>query len=369
MNSGTAQIDGNLATNTLAVNGGRLILNSAATASGGSTVSGGTLVVGDDTHASAMLSGSGIVSIANGGTLGGFGSISGSVINNGILAVGNTLPAYSSGPNITFNISGNLTNSGLVALAGATAGNTLKVAGNYTSNGGVLALNTVLNAGGPLSNQSTDRLLIAGSDPGVTTIQLHPIGSGAFTATGVPTASGGISLVQVGGPSSPGEFVLPGGYITGGTPFRYQIYAYGAGSPNGPADPSQNLAGNPFSYWDYRLQSVYVDPSGPVAPVASSGTPTPPDARLEVAPQVPAYITVPIALFNAGWQDIDELHRRLGEIRDAQQQGTPQRVEVFVRAYGSTYNYTSTRSFTDYGFDFLSRLCRAAVWRQRDRTR
>jgi outer membrane autotransporter protein len=333
---------------------GMLVLDAKETYAGLTNVTAGTLVVGDANSPSASLSGGGAVSIASGATLGGFGSVAGSVTNNGTVAIGNALSAYASTPNITFNIGGNLTNSGLITLVGAAPGNTLKVAGNYTSNGGVLALNTLLNAGGSLTNQSTDRLLIAGSDPGVTTIQIHPTGSGAFTATGVPTASNGISLVQVGGSSSPGDFVLPGGFITGGTPFRYQIYAYGAGSPNGPADPSQNLVGNPSSYWDYRLQNVYVDPSGPVSPLPSSGTarpPSPPGARLEVAPQVPAYITVPTALFNAGWQDIDELHRRLGEIRDAQQQGSQQRVEVFVRAYGSTYSYTSTRAFTDYGFN------------------
>ena len=333
---------------------GALVLDARETYAGVTNVTAGTLVVGDANSPSASLSGGGAVSVASGATLGGFGSIAGSVINSGTVAIGNALPAYSSAPNITFNIGGSLTNSGLVTLAGTAPGNTLRVAGNYTSNGGVLAINTLLNAGGPLSIQSTDRLLIAGNDPGVTIIQIHTVGSGAFTATGVPTASDGISLVQVGGSSSPGEFVLPGGFITGGTPFRYQIYSYGAGSPNGPADPSQNLVGNPSSYWDYRLQNVYVDPSGPVAPLPSSGTATPPSApgaRLEVAPQVPAYITASTALFNAGWQDMDELHRRLGEIRDAQQQGMPQRVEVFVRAYGSTYNYTSTRSFADYGFN------------------
>ena len=112
-------------------------------------------------------------------------------------------------------------------------------------------------------------------------------------------------------------------------------------SPFGLADPSQSLVGNPTGHWDFRLQNVFVTPSGPVTP---GPTTLPPDARLAVAPQVPAYITAPTALFNAHFQDLDELHRRLGEIRDEQAIGLPQHGEVFYRAYGSTFNFTSARA-------------------------
>ena len=80
-----------------------------------------------------------------------------------------------------------------------------------------------------------------------------------------------------------------------------------------------------------------------------------------MAPQVPSYITAPTALFNAGFAQFDELHRRLGEIRDEQMLGLPQSFEVFYRAIGSTFNYTSQRSFTDFGFDFDPELCRGPV--------
>ncbi|MDG4879671.1 hypothetical protein P9273_31925, partial [Mesorhizobium sp. WSM4935] len=66
MNSGSVEIDGSLATNTLAVNGGNLILNSVATVSSGTTtISAGTLQLG------------------NGGAS---GSITGDLTNNGTLA-------------------------------------------------------------------------------------------------------------------------------------------------------------------------------------------------------------------------------------------------------------------------------------------
>ncbi len=231
------------------------------------------------------------------------------------------------------------------------------------SSGSTLVVNTVLNAGGALSNQVTDRLLVFGNASGSTSVRVNGVGAGAFTSTGIPDAADGISIIQVAASSSADAFTLPGGYIDGGTPFQYHLNAYGPGSPNGAASASQSLVGNAGNQWDYRLQNAYVTPEGPVAPEPVPPTtpgpgpspqpPTPvvpPDARLEVAPQVPAYLTAPTALFNAGFQDLDNLHRRLGEIRDDQGGGSPQG-EAFVRAYGSRFNYTSDRSFTDFGFN------------------
>jgi outer membrane autotransporter protein len=70
-----------------------------------------------------------------------------------------------------------------------------------------------------------------------------------------------------------------------------------------------------------------------------------------VAPQVPSYLTAPTALFNAAFQNLDSLHRRLGEIRDDQIQGRAPQGEVFIRAFGGRFNYTSDRSFSDFGFN------------------
>ena len=101
--------------------------------------------------------------------------------------------------------------------------------------------------------------------------------------------------------------------------------------PNGAASAAQDLVGNAGSNWDYRLENVYVTPDGPVDP----DEPLPPDARPELVPQVPAYIALPNALFNAGLQDLDSLHRRLGEIRDDQLVKAPTDGEVFIRGYGA----------------------------------
>ena len=298
---------------------GTTILNAINPYGGPTNVQAGTLVVGDASHTSAALSGGGLVTVATGATLGGYGTVAGDVDNFGTVAPGSA--AFGGGPFGSFTIGG-----------------------NYTAHS-TLVVNTLLNAGGPLSNQFTDRLLILGNAGGHTTVQVN--GSGAGALTGLPSAASGISLVQVAGNTSAGAFSLAGGYVAvAGSPYQYHLNAYGPGSPNGAADPGQNLVGNAANYWDFRLQSAYVTPSGPVQP----GT-TPTDARPALAPQVPAYISAPTALFGAGLLDLDQLHRRLGEIRDAQAVGLPKTAEVFARGYGNTMTYTSTRSFTGYGID------------------
>ena len=334
---------------------GTTVLNANNPYTGPTAVAAGTLAVGDPAHSTAALSGGGAVAVAPRATLGGYGSVAGFVVNTGTIAVGSALPAFAGGPAGTFTIGAGLLNAGGVNLAGTSVGNTLAVGGNYASPGGTLTLNTVLNAGGPLARQFTDRLLISGNAIGSTPVLINAFGRGARTGNGVPDAIDGISVVQVAGASSPGAFTLPGGFVDGGTPFQYHLYAYGPGSPNGPAAASQSLVGNGGNQWDYRLQTAYVTPEGPVppepVPPGGGDPPLPPNARPEVAPQVPAYVTTPTALFNAGFQDIDSLHRRLGEIRDDQQLGRDPQGEAFVRVYGTRLNYTTNRSFTGFGVD------------------
>jgi autotransporter-associated beta strand protein len=333
------------------------VLNALNTYTGVTTVTAGTLAVGDPAHPSAALSGGGPITVGAGGTLGGYGSVTGTVTNDGTVAAGNATPGFGSDPVGTFAIGGALLNNNMVNLDPVpNVGNTLVVKGNYTATGTspTVIVGTLLNSGGPLSNQETDRLLVSGNSSGSTSVRVN--GFGPFSATGIPNATDGISLIQVAGTSSPGAFTLGG--VTGGSPFQYNLNAYGPGSPNGLADPGQNqtAVGNPGGYTDYRLQTAYVTPAGPLAPLApSSPSPSPPDARPEVAPQVPAYLSAPTALFNAGFQDLDSLHRRLGEIHDDQILGLDPSGEVFLRTYGTTFNYTSNLDFEKFGFNTRGR--------------
>jgi autotransporter-associated beta strand protein len=331
---------------------GGVILDAANPFSGPTTVAAGFLAVGDAFHPAASLSGGGGVTVDPGAILGGYGAVSGDVFNSGVVAAGNALAAFAGGPTGEFRIGGNLLNDGTLNLAGSAVGNTLEIAGNYISVGGAANLNTFLNSGGPLSNQITDRLLVDGNAAGQTTLRVNAVGPGAYTSADVVHASEGISLAQVGGSSSVSAFSLQGGYVTGGTPFQYRLNAFGPASAYGAASPAQNLVGNPAGYWDYRLQSVYVTPQGPVAPDPDPGPPRP-NERLEVAPQVPAYLATPNALFNAGLLDLDSLHRRLGDIRDDQIAGVSQQYEFFMRGYGGSLTYATDRSFVDFGFNAI----------------
>ncbi|MEN3930494.1 autotransporter outer membrane beta-barrel domain-containing protein [Microvirga sp. W0021] len=240
----------------------------------------------------------------------------------------------------------------------------------YTANNATLRLNTLLNEGGALSNQFTDRLLVNGDVAGMTTVVVNPVvGSrgGATSLDGNNQAAEGISIIQVSGNSTADSFKLHGGYVTAlGTPYQYSLYAYGPGSVNGSADERQRLVSGTNPFWDYRLQSVYVEPVDPIDPVnpvdpgnpdksggGNTGGPsiTTPKVRA-VAPQVANYLIGPTALFHAGLQDIGNLHKRLGEIRDDRVTGrTGGKGEFFMRAYGGVYDYKSNRNAYSYGYD------------------
>jgi outer membrane autotransporter protein len=243
----------------------------------------------------------------------------------------------------------------------------LLVRSDLTSNNGTVVLNTLLNEGGPLANQFTDRLLINGNASGDTVVRILPTGGGAFTGPAPARSDQGISVVQVGGSSSANAFRLENGYVTGGSAYQYGLYSFGPGSANGPAAPSQSLLG--ANNWDYRLINPFVSPVNPIPPecTACGGTPiVPPEpnpsARAAVAPQVPSYLTAPTSLLNASLQDLDSLHRRLGEIRDDQRRDRsmiggicqcllPLGAEFFARFIGGSFDYSSNRTFQGFGFD------------------
>ncbi|MFM0298835.1 autotransporter-associated beta strand repeat-containing protein [Paraburkholderia sediminicola] len=77
---------------------GKVVLNGAQTYSGNTNIVGGTLVIGDSAHTGAELAGGGQVNIAAGGAFGGYGKVTGPVVNDGLIGVGNALPALANGP-------------------------------------------------------------------------------------------------------------------------------------------------------------------------------------------------------------------------------------------------------------------------------
>jgi outer membrane autotransporter protein len=280
--------------------------------------------------------------------------------------------------------SANVINAGTIDLTNGAGspGNSLTIDGSYAGNGGRINLMTNLNAGGALGNQSTDRLLVRGDASGETLLNITPAvaSTGALTdgdANGYVSADEGISVVQAAGASSGGAFRLNGGYLAVG-PWQYGLYAFSPGS----SDAAQRVVGGATSgsnFWDYRLANVLVCDGPCPAPTSITPAPTPPagttyvapppppgatadfmptvdslpptTARPAVVPQVPAYIVSPSALALYSYQNVDNLHRRLGEIRDMDDKGEGLGGEPFVRFIGGDYTTSTNRSFKEFGYD------------------
>lgn len=257
------------------------------------------------------------------------------------------------------DVSAYVSNGGVLAITPASVGTpaTLTVRGNYGGSGGTFALNTVLNAGGALANQVTDRVLIEGdvTTTGPTALVVTGSGGGALTDTnqnGAVDAGEGISLVQVGGASRADAFVLHGGYVAAG-PWQYTLHAFGPGQ----TDPAQNALANGLLGWDYRLGNTFVcdgdcEPVTPVEPpVVPPVEPPVEPGREAVVPQVPSYLSAPAALLTYGDMLGDGLRQRLGDIRSGTSHD-PVGGEMFARYLGGQLRYTSNLSFKRFGYDF-----------------
>lgn len=250
-------------------------------------------------------------------------------------------------------------NDGLIDLTNGdgSPGNTLTIDGSLASGSGQLNLATRLNQGGALSNQVTDHLNTEGDARGTTQINvaLTDDSTGALTDTnrsGAIDANEGISLAQVAGNGSGNSFALTDGYLAAG-PWQYRLYSFAPGS----SDPGQRLvSGNGSSFWDYRLANYYVcqgEASCSTLVTTPFGTPRSSDtARPAVIPQVPSYLSAPVGLAYYTAAVIDDLHKRLGELRHEQAKPEGNGGEMFVRYIGSDLKYQSDRRFRDYGYDF-----------------
>jgi outer membrane autotransporter protein len=222
---------------------GTTILTADNSYTGGTTVSGGTLAVGDFAHPSAALSGGGPITVASGGTLGGYGSVTGPVTNSGVIAPGSATPGFSGSPMGAFTING-----------------------NYTGVGGTMAINTVLGGDGSPS----DKLVISGAGATATgTTTVHVTNAGG---PGAETTGNGIQVVSAvgGATTAPGAFALPAGELRAGA-FDYDLFRGGA------SVASQN---------DWFLRSDFVVPLVPLGPSLPSNPPSAP--LVPLGPSLPS---------------------------------------------------------------------------------
>jgi autotransporter family porin len=264
--------------------------------------------------------------------------------------------------NSTWNITANsdmqqLSLAGIAAFTpSAGSFKTAVVHGDLVGTGGTVVVNTVLNDGGSLSNQFTDRVLVEGNANGTTNLKVVGSGNGAPTDTnknGVMESNEGISLAQVAGQSSSSSFALSGGYVAVG-PWRYNLVAYQPGASDG---TQRVVAGQGSDFWDYRLQGAVVPDSIPTPTPAPTPdlTPTPDSnsaSRPEVVPQVPSYLSASTAMLSYGIRNVGTLYDRLGEIHGDNVSVTGNTDELYARAIGGNYQYHSNRSANQFGYNF-----------------
>ncbi|MCZ2158281.1 autotransporter outer membrane beta-barrel domain-containing protein [Bartonella sp. 220] len=214
----------------------------------------------------------------------------------------------------------------------------------YSAQGNAhLYLNTFLNDDGSLNDQKTDRLLIYGDVSGKTTIHVQFIAGNKGDEAGNGNTHS-ISLIQVSGKAVEDSFQLSSPYITwGGLPYQYYLHAYGPSSSLGNARTDQRLVEGHDNFWDFRLESKYIQPV-PEEPVETK--------IREVVPQIPTYLLLQNALFHTGLIDISNQNKRLEIMRSVSGKflETNKDFALFVQGYGGSYRYVSDLSALEYGY-------------------
>ncbi|MBB4076800.1 outer membrane autotransporter protein [Bartonella fuyuanensis] len=154
-----------------------------------------------------------------------------------------------------------------------------------------IKLSTFLNDDGSFDPKKTDRILIYGDVAGTTLIYVQN-----FLKASSKEVYGGkdqtISLIQVSGTAQEDSFKLAADYTTvNGFPYRYHLRAYGPASSFGKADPKNRLVAGEGNFWDFRLESVYIDPeiggssqSVSVLSIKPTSTILPPKPEAETMP-------------------------------------------------------------------------------------
>ncbi len=205
----------------------------------------------------------------------------------------------------------NVINAGRIDLTnGSGTSDTFTIGGNYTGDGGLLLLDTVLGD----DSSASDKLVISGGTAsGTTSISIvNAGGAGAATTqdgiqvveavNGASTASGAFSL---NGPVAAGayEYLLFKGGVSGGTSENWYLRSTLVNTPSAPEpapapDPLEPQTPDPDTQPvepDATLPPPppQVTPPAPVPPEATPGNPDPVDPAPPVQPTDPAPVAPP----------------------------------------------------------------------------
>ncbi|CAN7766073.1 autotransporter outer membrane beta-barrel domain-containing protein [Caballeronia sp. LjRoot29] len=342
---------------------GFLTMNGVSTY-GDTNVLAGTLAVGDAQHNLASI-GTGTTTVAQGATLGGYGTVMGSVVNSGTIAAANALPAFSASSTGTFAIHGDLTNTATINLAAASGvtGNILNVSGNYAGGTNAqLIVNTVMNAGGPASNQFTDQLVIGGNATGSTLVTVRPSGLGALTV------GDGIKIVQVNGTAAATAFHTAAPVQAGA--YQYLLYQGGSNRPEDfylrssletvPPVTTPPVTTPPVTTPPVTTPPATTPPATtpsdpgavitPVTPIVSAGSPgsTPASQPSVIAyrPGVVGYTMTPSLNLDYGFSIMSRLHERVGDVASLENAQGTHGNGVWGRIGGQSLNADSGDRFS-----------------------
>ncbi|MCK1970351.1 autotransporter outer membrane beta-barrel domain-containing protein [Franconibacter sp. IITDAS19] len=276
---------------------GNVILTKDQTYTGDTTIKSGAMILTNDIELQSAN-----VTVDSNATLGGYGSLAGNVINNGLIAVADAAPGYENDQSSNFIIGGDLTNNGELRLGSANPGSTLTVQGNYTGNNGLLTMDMVLNDD---TTSSGDLMVVEGDTAGTTYVTVNNAGG-----MGGQTIEG-IKVIDVNGQSN-GDFIQQGRIVAG----AYDYYLT-KGTTSNPEDGS----------WYLRSETE------PAPTPAPEPAPTPAPEPVPVRPEAGAYMGNQAA---AKSMFMSTMHDRMGEQNFMQAQSSDDVMpSTWVRTSGS----------------------------------
>ncbi|MDM0074340.1 autotransporter outer membrane beta-barrel domain-containing protein [Variovorax sp. J2P1-59] len=322
---------------------GTTLFTADNTYSGGTTITAGTLQLGDGGATGSVvgnivnnamlvvnrsntltlagaISGSGALRQTGSGTTvlsgtnsyGGTTTVAAGTLEAGAAGSFSALSAHTVATGATLDTAGfnqtvaSLQNAGTVSLLSKAAGSTLTVNGAYAGHNGVLSLGTVLGGNASLS----DRLVLNGpgaSASGRTTVRITNLGG-----LGAQTTGNGIEVVSArNGATTTAQttrdaFTLANGHVDAGA-FEYRLHAADAQG----AGESWYLR----SETTIPPQDLSVKPVPPATSDASGAAP--PTAAVTTVPtyraEVPLFAALPAQLRQADLAMLGNLHRRVGD--------------------------------------------------------